>query len=523
MTTPCELLEALEDYGLEPNNKTLMEALINICTEYNLDAESLGDKWLQFTLNAKVGNQISLDLLSRFRLEGLKMKKRQAYHMQTHIPKPNFSHLGGGKKPRESTNFTSPAFASPASESFSKRSDKGKLLAEINGSDIIECATDQAELSTVGNKGEKYHYMAQKLKDINEIVQDYMTVKIDFMAQKLDTVELPKLNLINQETITLFGMIIKDDDILLINEYEEIRLDLDSLEEYSLFSGMFCAVTGTNPTGAAFVVEKIHHFDFSPSEDVTDVKPEPQMKIQNTTVLVASGPFFTTDSLSNDPLNELVSNVKEFKPNLTLLMAPFLDDKHPSVKKGEITLKDFDTLLLEKIGQIEQSGSRVLLLSSSRDLYADPVYPTPIIQFPPNSKNQGYMNGDPAFINLNGWKLAITTNDILFQMVRSEMTKNAKEDKFTRIGEYIKRSGSFMPISPTPDKISLDYEQLGRIQFPFQPDIMISPSDLVPCVRSLSDESFFLNPGRLTKGRGGGSYALVQFNSNGHKIKINKV
>ena len=52
---------------------------------------------------------------------------------------------------------------------------------------------------------------------------------------------------------------------------------------------------------------------------------------------------------------------------------------------------------------------------------------------------------------------------------------------------------------------------------------MITPSDLVPCVRSLSDQSFFLNPGRLTKGRGGGSFALVQFNSNGHKVRINKI
>lgn len=132
----------------------------------------------------------SLDLISRFRLEGLKMKKRQAFHMQSHIPKPNFSHLPGGKQARRDTsrNFTSPAaFASPASESFSKRTDKGKLLAEINGSEIIECATDQAELSTLGSKGEKYHYMAQKLKDINEIVQDYITDKINFMAQKLDT------------------------------------------------------------------------------------------------------------------------------------------------------------------------------------------------------------------------------------------------------------------------------------------------------------------------------------------------
>ena len=111
---------------------------------------------------------------------------------------------------------------------------------------------------------------------------------------------------------------------------------------------MMCAVTGTNPTGAAFVVEKIQSFDFGPTEDISEIKMEPQTKIQNTSknsidenrfdlfisaVLVASGPFFTSDSLSNDPLTELVSNVKELKPNLTLLMAPFLDERHPSVKK----------------------------------------------------------------------------------------------------------------------------------------------------------------------------------------------
>ena len=57
---------------------------------------------------------------------------------------------------------------------------------------------------------------------------------------------------------------------------------MDTLEEYSLFSGMFCAVTGTNPTGAAFVVEKIQSFDFGPTEDISEIKMEPQTKIQNT-------------------------------------------------------------------------------------------------------------------------------------------------------------------------------------------------------------------------------------------------
>ena len=58
MSSPCEILEAFEEYGLEADNKSLLEALTNICTEYNLDAEGLSDKWLQFTLNAKVANTV---------------------------------------------------------------------------------------------------------------------------------------------------------------------------------------------------------------------------------------------------------------------------------------------------------------------------------------------------------------------------------------------------------------------------------------------------------------------------------
>lgn len=81
-------------------------------------------------------------------------------------------------------------------------------------------------------------------------------------------------------------------------------------------------------------------------------------------------------------------------------------------KKGEITLKDIDGLLHEKIGQIEQSGSRVLLISSARDFCADPIYPTPIIELP-TTKNNQYMNGDPAFINVSGLRGDIFVNFFL--------------------------------------------------------------------------------------------------------------
>ena len=82
-----------------------------------------------------------------------------------------------------------------------------------------------------------------------------------------------------------------------------------------------------------------------------------------------------------------------------------------------------------------------------------------------------------------------------------------------------------MPINPVPLGVSLDYDQMSRIQFPenFVPDVILAPSDLQPFARFLCNKSLFVNPGRLTKGKGGGSYAFVQFNSKGHKIQITKI
>ena len=43
------------------------------------------------------------------------------------------------------------------------------------------------------------------------------------------------------------------------------------------------------------------------------------------------------------------------------------------------------------------------------------------------------MNGDPCFIELNGWKLAITSNDILIQMARAEKVRNLQSEKMKRV------------------------------------------------------------------------------------------
>lgn len=45
-------------------------------------------------------------------------------------------------------------------------------------------------------------------------------------------------------------------------------------------------------------------------------------------IVVAAGPFTSTDNISFEPLDKLVQYAKEHKPHVILLIGPFLDDAH---------------------------------------------------------------------------------------------------------------------------------------------------------------------------------------------------
>ena len=43
------------------------------------------------------------------------------------------------------------------------------------------------------------------------------------------------------------------------------------------------------------------------------------------------------------------------------------------------------------------------------------------------------MTGDPIAAWVNGWKIAGTSNDIILQIMKSEMSRNVAGDKFARV------------------------------------------------------------------------------------------
>lgn len=57
--------------------------------------------------------------------------------------------------------------------------------------------------------------------------------------------------------------------------------------------------------------------------------------------MVASGPFTQSDSMTYQPLEDLVLYVKEHQPHVLILIGPFLDVMHPQVNDVRLIAESF--------------------------------------------------------------------------------------------------------------------------------------------------------------------------------------
>jgi DNA polymerase alpha subunit B len=79
-----------------------------------------------------------------------------------------------------------------------------------------------------------------------------------------------------------------------------------------------------------------------------------------------------------------------------------------------------------------------------------------------------------------------------------------------RLASHLLSQGSFYPLYPPSEEINIDYEQLElKAALPRPPHLLLLPSDLSHFVREVEGTTV-VNPGRLTKGPGPGSFCRLR-------------
>jgi DNA polymerase alpha subunit B len=99
--------------------------------------------------------------------------------------------------------------------------------------------------------------------------------------------------------------------------------------------------------------------------------------------VVAAGPFTTTEDLSYEPLAALLEYCTAHRPDVLILVGPFVDAEHPLVRDGTLD-ETFEEVYASRVGaqvaefaEREGVSTRVLLVPSTRDAHHDPVLPQP--------------------------------------------------------------------------------------------------------------------------------------------------
>ncbi|CAK7327411.1 unnamed protein product [Dovyalis caffra] len=329
-----------------------------------------------------------------------------------------------------------------------------------------------------------------------------------------------------------------------------VRLDLHNLNQFSIFPGQIVAIEGQNPSGHCLIASKL--VDSVPLSAPAAVNQHPTKKqaldqdVESTdssyvqkeiSALIASGPFTTTDNLLFEPLTELLAYAGRKLPQLLILMGPFVDSEHPEIKKGTID-GSFDELFRLEIlrrlqDHVEYTGTyvRVILVPSIQDAQHDYVFPQPAFDIhSPNLKDQIVSLSNPGIFEANQVKVGCCSVDILKQISREEMSRNPADgtpsDRMSRLANHIISQRSFYPLYPPAEDIPLDFSLAPEaLNITSIPDILILPSDMKYFIKVLSlgegeeqRKCICINPGRLAKGEGGGTFAELNYQGSPDKM-----
>ncbi|NXH15012.1 DPOA2 polymerase, partial [Bucco capensis] len=119
----------------------------------------------------------------------------------------------------------------------------------------------------------------------------------------------------------------------------------------------------------------------SPTPPLIALSPPSEQRL----VLVACGPYTTSDSLTYEPLSDLLQLISHQHPDLCILFGPFLDAKHEQVENCHLLgsfPEVFKLCLKSIIDGTRSSGCQLVFVPSLRDVHHDYIYPQAPFLYP---------------------------------------------------------------------------------------------------------------------------------------------
>uniref|UniRef100_A0A6Q2ZEJ0 DNA polymerase alpha subunit B n=1 Tax=Esox lucius TaxID=8010 RepID=A0A6Q2ZEJ0_ESOLU len=555
-----DIKSELEMFDITCDNDMVFDKMLEQCLCNRLQGEDIVLEWVAFS-TTKGGMKLNLDTLEQFEHEVEERKNSGFSCTLSHTIKAeeeeeslldSYSTPAKGSQKRRLTTpehpqskrtaaliaspvlLLSPASFSPSStpsQKYSQRGGRGDVVSTfgaVQGTPWMGRGGQQqgAQLELLEGSEDSlinnYKYMFQRLRDVRNV----LTEKIELLGEELRThfsiEEFSPLSLPAQDCVTVLGQVCCDSNgklnaqsVLLEAGPEQggqqVPVDLTELREYSLFPGQVVIMEGMNTTGRKLVASKLYEVSGIPLKH----QIKPLFGLKALMVMVACGPYTPSDGLTFDPLIDIINVIVRDRPDVCILLGPFVDSKHEQIEKSQLT-ETFEAIFNRCVGSIIEGtkgfGCRLVLVPSQRDVHHHFIYPQPPFTLHDLIKDDAErvtLVPDPCTLLIEGVTFGITSTDILFHMGAEEISCAAGSDRFSRILKHMLIQRSYYPLYPPVEDVNMDYEKFQSYgQMPVCPDVLIVPSELRYFIKDVLG-CVCVNPGRLTKGQVGGTYGRL--------------
>ncbi|CAL7951211.1 unnamed protein product [Xylocopa violacea] len=564
MVSEETLILCFSNLGCDVSDKSVLDKCIQLCDAHNLDEESFVELWIAYTVPHSLNIDPTIDDLIKFEKEELNKNNRNSLEDSTqtvsnlHIDLQPKEEIINNVLDLYSTGESSTLKQIKRARSPVTETENDNKLRAVDQTFVPSIYTSKSNVPnrapSTNVRGKVLLYFGQDLKDwkkqndyevsivkanIPHVPKDVMYMfeliskqgialssrcqsfgeQLCYIWNKIEPADSKVRYVRNvacksQVTFRTWGRIcIKVDksngrkSVMLEGSKRPkgvkiapiVHLDLYEIKHYSVFSGQVVAVEGVCTNGQVLVAKKLFVKGYAPLFDVPELSKEIR-------IYVAVGPFTPSDNLNYQPLWDLMERVVEEEPNVLILIGPVVEYTHPEIAK--CTLKDnyqdfFDKILTNILQYLKGTITRLVLISSNRDVHHEPVFPTPeyIInanKVGPNTANL-YPLPDPCIMNIEGLHIGVTSVDVFRHVAQQEVSNTPGMDRIGRLADHILSQATFYPVFPPFRGLNFDVALWRKYGcFERQPHILILPSDIKYYIKSVN-ECLVVNPERLQK------------------------
>ncbi|KFD50295.1 hypothetical protein M514_08795 [Trichuris suis] len=513
--TRSELL--LFGYRL-PDNVVVIDKVLRICNEYELSGEEFASEYVAFAYCNRLANEVSQDSLDIFVQQldkATASKERNKAHqflsnsdaLEQAANISNELLAAYGVQPRNSPSVVRLDSVSEAAiEKVLLRfgeSSKTEWMYHASSKNVSVRPFDSSFCLSRTNR-----YMYQRNEDVSSLLSE----KIEQLERLAVKEVLPpdsffsRLGTVSDDSIYICGQLLSEFSRFKDNPLDVsiqgalgdlVKLDLSLVPGCSIFPGQVVAMHGTGKRGE-FCANEFYAGVLPPAVEVNLSET-----VDHLSVFIAAGSFVSRNDFNLQPLHDLLNICKRHNPDILLLVGPFISEKCNVIEcVSQIGLENCFAQVISIISTaLRDSRTTVIVISSSQDILAEPVFPCPPYSpalLPMNPRILFF--SDPSILRINGLTFAVTSADVIRHLSAEEVFNgSSSEPRIDRILKHLLLQRSFYPLYPSAMELNLDVVALIRYgQLPIIPNLFIIPSDCQFFIKEICN-CIFINPGRSVK------------------------